>query len=176
MSEQNQNEHQMQEMQEAIALRHLVNSNEGYTVSNPVSVSNIVRSNERFITEAVDIPTSSTLVLEQLIKQFNEYKKLSVIEFTARKIGHSEFEKQQVAMQEAMNYLYDIISVRYQYAQLEPGKWSELIVGHIMGDNPRTEKEKLLILKSVIEKRWKADEKLAEFDGFLRLKKLKENL
>lgn len=170
-----ENHDQMKEIREILAHKRVLLSNEGYSESDTLSVSNIVRSIERSILEEVDTPTAPTSILEQLIKQFNEYKKLSIAEFVAGTTKQEAFAENQITYQEAMNYLYDIISARYKYAQLEPGKWSELIVSYEIGNNTRTEKERLEILRNVIEKRWKADEKLIEFDGFLRLKKLMED-
>jgi hypothetical protein len=176
MSKEN-NQNQMNEMQEAIKLRQDWTTGVGYSAETGQNTDDIMKANERLLIEDVDFTTAPVSVLEQKIKEFNELRKIVYQEYDTGLITQEQFELGLDCSKQAIDYFYNVIQNRANFASYEPERWKELmLILHIDYSNCQSSLEKTQLLRQVLEKRHELDEQIQEFNGHLALLDLREKL
>lgn len=169
------NENQMNEMQEAIKLRHQRESGAGYS-QRPQTLSDFDKVQERLVTEGVNMESTTVSVIEQTMREYENFKKLAFLEFKDGAISGEEYRQAVTLAQEVLNHLYNICETRMQYATKDPERWRQLIEISVGANGYSTERERLEVLRHVVERRIVNDDKLVEFDIYLKIQLLRKQL
>ena len=110
------------------------------------------------------------------MREYERLKRLSYLEFSKGNIAGEDYRDAMILAQEVQNHLYNICETRMQYAIRDPERWHKVIEVNVAGDSPKTEKQKLEVVREVSERRYANDEKLVEFDGYLRMQAMRKQL
>ena len=91
-------------------------------------------------------------------------------ELETGKIDYAEFDTTNVYIDEAKNYITNIIHARQQFAYLHPNRWSVTNTIYDWTQNkPTTEKAAIQAKRAEFEQRWSADERLVELAKVIKL-------
>lgn len=172
----NNNHDQMRKIRETLAHHKILNSNEGYSDPATFSLEQLCKAHMRLSAEQVQVEITPTSVLEQMLKEIQMIRQIPLYELENGHIDMTEFDKTNQFIDEAKQYMENIISLRQQFAYLHPEKWAatNTIYDWSMF-KPTNEKQAVEGKRFGLEQRWLADDKLKQLAEANRLNKLNDN-